>query len=1476
MHLPDRAENILALILAERRLTDGNIIFVGHSLGGLVIKQILRSAERESSRSRIAESFLHRVRRVAFLGTPHFGASLATLAKILSPILRRSSSTKALERNDPNLRDLNNWYRQYCVEHNLENLVLTETRSVKLLGITMPEWVGHIVLPDSSDPGVNTTPIPIDSDHIKISKPSGRSGEVYVHIGGFVSKPFESAHKDVLISESIKEQTAVIGLLAEASERQEKAFGTVQKAITSVELLVAQPRNVESTKIIDGEAARRLTSILKSRFFVGYDLQMQSRKLLEDIQVGDLASASNSVKVEVLSWCARFLSVVDVKLACETLQSISNSKTSEVTIIAEAFVRASSGETASALESLSHVRTADSKSAAFILVRNKEGFGAALRWFENSGLSSNDFDADGKFFLIQSFMVEEDWESALKIVTLVTEVEYDHAPALVLLAAITHLAQVVPEELRSQLNDTPPFDSRSFPLAGDERAIQHRRKAEELFERASSYAARLGVTSAANIASDSALWLSLRDIDRFDLARSELEKSMRDPDVSLRRLPLALQFGLNIDLVALEREIERKTALSGGKSAEAAIARFALAFKQGSPREVASYIDRHRSQLIEQLNYKAVGCLEIEMLVQSGQKKTAEKCLKELVGLGLTDIEKARVERRVFESSNIDSIARQIALYESSGSISDLNNLVLMLEESEDWINLVSYAGTVFNLTRDISDAKRYVRSLYNVGRLSELLDFTSEFSIFLTQSEELQSLRCWSLYESGLFLEARDALQQLKKDFSRSKQHVLAVSIAVASGDWESLQVNVEEEWNLRGERSAKDLIQVAKLAQLIESPRLKELVYEAALKGSNDPSILIACYGIASECGWEESDEVFSWMQAASDLSDESGPVLKMTLQDIVDRQPSWENQANQAYESLLRGDIPIYAAARLMNQDLLKFFLTPALSNQNKVDVRKRSLIFSFAGSRVVINSEPSKIAMDVTALLTSELLGITSMIFDAFSEVSISHSMLGWLFEEKRNLSFHQPSKVAEAHELRQLVASGSLKPYEATKPSPTKLSSAIGDTLASMLTDASAERSDSEAQCLVVHPAPVHRVGTLVQEEADLTEYQGCLCNCQSVVDKLMERGVLTATEAKACTDYLSLKERAWPGAPQINDSAHLYLDDLTVSYFQHLKLLPKLHAAGLTIFISLREVAESDELISYENQASKAVSVVEGLRKKLRDGINSGKVVVGQLNRGQDDGQESSMRAHPCLTIFNVKDSTEVVVSDDRYMNKFLTLEVGKVQHGLFTTLDVLNLLRSRSVITDVQLAEFKTHMRRFGMALIPLDSIELQHHLSDSKIVDGKIVENAGLKAIRENVLRVRMTDMLQLPQELPWLNSLFEAGFEAMKSQWYEGVDESIACARSNWLLEIMDIRKWAHSLAQIEPSVEERYETQLMVLMILPNHNPLSVRMIYWKWLEARVLRDIKIENREVYNRLVSRAANVIEHGLRNLSGVEGDDE
>ncbi|GAD91216.1 hypothetical protein VHA01S_074_00070 [Vibrio halioticoli NBRC 102217] len=194
MGIPDLAVNIFEHILKVPELAEGEIIFVCHSLGGLITKQILRIANDQTNRVEV-QQFLGRVSGVAFLGTPHLGADIANhsdniFAKILLRCLtfqQPSIVTASLSRNDPNLRELNTWYRDWCQHKEIRHLVLTETE--KMYGIVT------IVKPDSADPGITgVRPIPISVSHENICKPNDKNDEIYTHIKGFLSQKKREFH----------------------------------------------------------------------------------------------------------------------------------------------------------------------------------------------------------------------------------------------------------------------------------------------------------------------------------------------------------------------------------------------------------------------------------------------------------------------------------------------------------------------------------------------------------------------------------------------------------------------------------------------------------------------------------------------------------------------------------------------------------------------------------------------------------------------------------------------------------------------------------------------------------------------------------------------------------------------------------------------------------------------------------------------------------------------------------------------------------------------------------------------------------------------------------------------------------------------------------------------------------------------------------------------------------------------------------
>ena len=181
MELTDRAANVLNLLLVNPDLGAGELILVGHSLGGLVIKQVLRKAADEAVEGAEALSFIERVRKVAFLATSHAGSDLAGWGDRLRVLIQPSAATRSLIRNDQHLRDLNLWYRRWARQRGIDHLILTETKTTSLFGM--------IVKPDSSDPGLSSDPVPIDTDHIDIAKPLNRESEVYQLVLNFIKRP---------------------------------------------------------------------------------------------------------------------------------------------------------------------------------------------------------------------------------------------------------------------------------------------------------------------------------------------------------------------------------------------------------------------------------------------------------------------------------------------------------------------------------------------------------------------------------------------------------------------------------------------------------------------------------------------------------------------------------------------------------------------------------------------------------------------------------------------------------------------------------------------------------------------------------------------------------------------------------------------------------------------------------------------------------------------------------------------------------------------------------------------------------------------------------------------------------------------------------------------------------------------------------------------------------------------------------------
>lgn len=176
MPMQDRAINLLAE-LQSNGVGGRPICFVTHSMGGLIVKEMLLvAAEGRTDYVNFADA----AKGVVFLSTPHNGSGLAKAATALRTLHRSTAAVRDLRRNSAHLRQLGDRYRDWCDGKSIRNLVMFETHPTK--GV-------RVVDESSANPGLaQVRPIPIDADHLDISKPADRASLVYKQTKHFLEE----------------------------------------------------------------------------------------------------------------------------------------------------------------------------------------------------------------------------------------------------------------------------------------------------------------------------------------------------------------------------------------------------------------------------------------------------------------------------------------------------------------------------------------------------------------------------------------------------------------------------------------------------------------------------------------------------------------------------------------------------------------------------------------------------------------------------------------------------------------------------------------------------------------------------------------------------------------------------------------------------------------------------------------------------------------------------------------------------------------------------------------------------------------------------------------------------------------------------------------------------------------------------------------------------------------------------------------
>ncbi|XP_022845151.1 uncharacterized protein LOC111368152 isoform X1 [Olea europaea var. sylvestris] len=170
--------------LVAAGIGDRPVVFVTHSMGGLVVKQMLYQAKAENK-----SNFISNTVGVVFYSCPHFGSKLADMPWRMGLVLRPAPSIGELRSGSPRLVELNDLLRRLQKKKMLEVLSFCETKVTPIVeGYGGWAFRMEIVPMESAYPGFGELVVLDSTDHVNSCKPVSRVDPSYRDTLEFLQK----------------------------------------------------------------------------------------------------------------------------------------------------------------------------------------------------------------------------------------------------------------------------------------------------------------------------------------------------------------------------------------------------------------------------------------------------------------------------------------------------------------------------------------------------------------------------------------------------------------------------------------------------------------------------------------------------------------------------------------------------------------------------------------------------------------------------------------------------------------------------------------------------------------------------------------------------------------------------------------------------------------------------------------------------------------------------------------------------------------------------------------------------------------------------------------------------------------------------------------------------------------------------------------------------------------------------------------
>ena len=198
------------------------------------------------------------------------------------------------------------------------------------------------------------------------------------------------------------------------------------------------------------------------------------------------------------------------------------------------------------------------------------------------------------------------------------------------------------------------------------------------------------------------------------------------------------------------------------------------------------------------------------------------------------------------------------------------------------------------------------------------------------------------------------------------------------------------------------------------------------------------------------------------------------------------------------------------------------------------------------------------------------------------------------------------------------------------------------------------------------------------------------------------------------------------------------------------------------------------------------------------------------------------------------------------------------------TTLDLIEDLHSRSVLSDAERRVARHRLRVAGVVLMPADAQEIF-----TAATRNKQNESPEFRAIRESMDLSCLNSIPLFPAEIPWFATFSIDVKNAILQAWMNGSDITKAETLANQILDLLpDLREWLFAWNDnTPPEWVETGEANLLAALFMPIEvEDVTKLKAYHNWVERRLIGPMRNDSPDKYEAIVRQlrlhASNIVE--------------